>query len=559
MAGLGFRTKFGYGVGHVLNDLCSAMWFTYLLIYFHFVLLFNNSLAGVVLLIGQVADALSTPFVGNEADRTDDLACCKRYGRRKSWHLTGTICVLGAFPFIFIGCLGCSDASDWAQVIYFAPFVIVFQFGWASTQISHLSLIPSITQDTNDRTELNAIRYGFTVMSNITVYLITWLVMGLDSTSTNSSVGPEDAYKFRIIVFTILAIGAAFSMLFHFLVKEENTPQYARMPDAVSIINKEAGGETSSLCENDVPEVERSASGRTLVRASDWLKNVQFYQVAVLYMCTRLFCNLSQAYVPIYLQDTLKLPEEAVAYIPLVMYVSGFLTTTIMRLLNKFIGRKASFIVGSVLGGSSTICVWFGEGELYSKYLLYGVAALMGAGASIMLVTSLSITADLIGPCVESGAFVYGAMSFTDKLSNGIAVMLIQTYNPCSGSPFGDCCPLCAPYFREVLFYWCGGAALVSFLALLTLLPAKIGNHPSISLSGREPSENHLAGTSGNAIVIPDEHSVGILAASENNSSADEKPTASPEAHVVAAEYHEDLRARVISLASDSDERESNA
>ena len=31
----------------------------------------------------------------------------------------------------------------------------------------------------------------------------------------------------------------------------------------------------------------------------------------------------------------------------------------------------------------------------------------------------------------ESGAFVYGAMSFTDKLSNGIAIMTIQYLHPC--------------------------------------------------------------------------------------------------------------------------------
>jgi hypothetical protein len=43
-----------------------------------------------------------------------------------------------------------------------------------------------------------------------------------------------------------------------------------------------------------------------------------------------------------------------------------------------------------------------------------------------MLVTSLGITADLIGQNIESGASVYGAMSFMDKLSNGIAVTLIQ-------------------------------------------------------------------------------------------------------------------------------------
>ena len=31
----------------------------------------------------------------------------------------------------------------------------------------------------------------------------------------------------------------------------------------------------------------------------------------------------------------------------------------------------------------------------------------------------------------QSGAFVYGAMSFTDKLANGAAVMIIQAMHPC--------------------------------------------------------------------------------------------------------------------------------
>jgi hypothetical protein len=58
---------------------------------------------------------------------------------------------------------------------------------------------------------------------------------------------------------------------------------------------------------------------------------------------------------------------------------------------------------------------------------MYVLCMSSGAGSSVMLVTSLSITADLIGPNTESGAFVYGAMSFIDKLSNGVAVTVIQT------------------------------------------------------------------------------------------------------------------------------------
>lgn len=88
-------------------------------------------------------------------------------------------------------------------------------------------------------------------------------------------------------------------------------------------------------------------------------------------------------------------------------------------------------MLGAVVGAAAAVALRLGHGDIYTNYLLYLVAALLGAGGSVMLVTSLSITADLIGPNVESGAFVYGAMSFTDKLSNGVAVVLIQNLNPC--------------------------------------------------------------------------------------------------------------------------------
>ena len=85
---LTWKIKLAYGVGHVLNDICASMWFTYLLVFFHYVMGFDPFLSGVILLIGQVADALATPFVGFHSDKNDDFWLC-RYGRRKTWHLLG--------------------------------------------------------------------------------------------------------------------------------------------------------------------------------------------------------------------------------------------------------------------------------------------------------------------------------------------------------------------------------------------------------------------------------------------------------------------------------------
>ncbi|OCT97412.1 hypothetical protein XELAEV_180096362mg, partial [Xenopus laevis] len=148
--------RLSFATGHFLNDLCASMWFTYFLVYFHSVLGFDSFYAGMLLLVGQIADGLCTPLVGYESDRHAGLLA---YGRRKSWHLVGTLSVVLSFPFIFNPCLGCTlNTPQWVGLIYFIPFIVIFQFGWAATQISHLSLIPDLAQNDHDKVELTAFR-----------------------------------------------------------------------------------------------------------------------------------------------------------------------------------------------------------------------------------------------------------------------------------------------------------------------------------------------------------------------------------------------------------------
>lgn len=82
--------QIGYGIGHILNDVCASLWFTYLLVFFHLVLQFSASQAGNLMLIGQIVDALATPFVGYHSDRMDNTISTK-YGKRKLWHLFGKL------------------------------------------------------------------------------------------------------------------------------------------------------------------------------------------------------------------------------------------------------------------------------------------------------------------------------------------------------------------------------------------------------------------------------------------------------------------------------------
>ena len=122
---------------------------------------------------------------------------------------------------------------------------------------------------------------------------------------------------------------------------------------------------------------------------------------------------------------------EHVAKVPLAMYVSSFITSFTMKPLNKILGRKIVFIIGGLI--SIVGCLWitfcFKE-DPNVEYYVYCATSLIGIGGSTMMVTSLSLTAEFIGNDTSSSALIYGLMSLTDKISNGVVVVVIQYFIP---------------------------------------------------------------------------------------------------------------------------------
>ncbi|XP_050842033.1 major facilitator superfamily domain-containing protein 12 isoform X2 [Serinus canaria] len=450
---LPLRARLSFACGHFLNDACSALWFTYLLPFLHAVLGYGHAAAGGLLLAGQAADGLCTPLLGFEADRAHG---CGRCGRRKGWHLAGTTCVLVSFPFVFSPCLACRESTpQWAAFIYYLPFIVIFQFGWAATQVSHLALIPELVSSDHGKVELTAFRYAFTVMANITVYGLTWLLLNFqtDQPDHMEHLGPQDIPVFR-----------------------EKTNLLGVLPEP----------EESTLLLHKEPP----GPPRPLLLWKDWLLEPSFYQVAVLYMATRLIVNLSQTYIAMYLTNSLLLSKNYIATIPLVMYVSGFLSSFLMKPVNKWIGRNLTYFVGIlvVLAFASWVALARPIGDE-----IYGLAVLLGAGSATILVTSLSMTADLIGTNTHSSAFVYGAMSFTDKMANGLAVMVIQNLHPC---PTELCCPACVDFYRWVMVLVTGGIAVAAVTTLCSIMvwPIRIRCR-AVGLQGLSSARTPESGT----------------------------------------------------------------
>ncbi|XP_005858917.1 PREDICTED: major facilitator superfamily domain-containing protein 12 [Myotis brandtii] len=365
---------------------------------------------------------------------------------------TGTICVLLSFPFIFSPCLGCEASTpEWAALLYYGPFIVIFQFGWAATQIAHLSLIPELVTNDHEKVELTALRYAFTVVANITVYGAAWLLLHLQASANtgptpdvSDQLGVQDVPVFRNLSLLVVGIGAIFSLLFH-LGTREGRKQLVEEPD-----------EHSPLL--------APTTARPLLLWKHWLRQPAFYQVGFLYMSTRLIVNLSQTYMAMYLTYSLNLPKKFIATIPLVMYLSGFFSSFLMNPINKWIGRNMTYFVGLlvILAFAAWVALADGLGVA-----VYAAAVLLGMGCATILVTSLAMTADLIGPHTHSGAFVYGAMSFSDKVANGLAVMVIQSLYPCSSEL---CCRACVGFYHWVMVAVTGGVGVAAALSLCSLL-----------------------------------------------------------------------------------------
>ena len=173
--------RYSYGVGHMFNDLSAACWYTYLLLFLVKVARLRPVDAGIVMLTGHIVDACFTPCVGVGSD-----ACSHPYGRRKTWHLAGSVAAAFALPFLFRLPLEFMNGNG-AHMFYYLAVASIFQMGWAAMQTAHLSLVIDLTSNRDERAGLNSLRSGFSIISTMSVYTVAWVLLRQRSVSQQPS------------------------------------------------------------------------------------------------------------------------------------------------------------------------------------------------------------------------------------------------------------------------------------------------------------------------------------------------------------------------------------
>lgn len=81
-------TQYGYGTGHIMNDMAGSLEKGFLLLFFVDVLQLGPIYAGIILSIGQVTCGISAVVVGILIDKTN-FKLCNMYGKRKVYAVNG--------------------------------------------------------------------------------------------------------------------------------------------------------------------------------------------------------------------------------------------------------------------------------------------------------------------------------------------------------------------------------------------------------------------------------------------------------------------------------------
>jgi len=440
----------GYGVGHFLNDLAGACWFNYLLYFLKNVVFvdFANSgfYAGLVLLSGQLADGIATPIVGYYSDKVNT-----RIGQRTPWYIFGTLTVTIAFLFLFQKCLLCQwfgDYSEGMMTFYYVFFPSLSNVGWAATQVSHMSLVPSLTLSRKQRDTLNSLRNTFSYIANVYCLVVAFIIF---------LVVKEVYTQFTLLGFLSVGLGFCTSMFFLCTVPEkklvndclelkkhlkelkkqenENRRKIGLPQEEESVLSDGEAIPQDLLKDKEAlsPILEDENPQASLVDNftwKDWFKISSFYIYGVVYMGARVLANVQSSLLIFYLQNVLGIAKGQTvvpiefAIIPLIIYISSSITSSSLKPFYQKYGRKKVFVLGSVLSVTAAVVLMILNE--HTKNVIYGLAIIIGASQSICLNTGISMISEVVGVRGKNAAFVFGSYSTLEKFANGIILYAIM-------------------------------------------------------------------------------------------------------------------------------------
>jgi sugar (glycoside-pentoside-hexuronide) transporter len=374
--------KLGYGLGDIYGGGSGVVISFYYLIFLTDVVRLNPALAGTVILISKVYDAITDPFEGLIADRTRT-----RLGRRRPYLLAG-------IPLVFLSFLALFYPVDFDQEMQRFIFVI-FSYLFFSTVVSivmlnYNALQAEMTLDYDERTSLSSMRIFFSTFASILAALLPLEIVDMFPNVRQGYVAMG------------LSFGALFALPFIFTVwAARERPEFQRPPQKFDW--RQAFIEPFKM--------------RTFVYA------------LMMYLLAFVAIDTVSSIVVYYMKYYLGRGDEA-SYVNGTLLVAQVLALPFYAWLSKRTNKRRGYIVGAVIWMVAMLLSFLivPGGPAFAVYVF---ATVVGIGTGGIVVMMYAIFPDI--PDVdelktgERREGIYAALvTFVRKLSSALAIFAVS-------------------------------------------------------------------------------------------------------------------------------------
>jgi len=361
---LSLGTKMAYGAGDMGAGITATLLAFSLLIFLTNVAGLDPALAGRVLLIGKIWDAVNDPVVGVLSDRTRS-----RWGRRHSWMIFSAI-PFGVFFFlqwIVPNFSNDPEANQTALFWYYAIISILFNMAFTGVNLPYTALTAELTQDYNERTSLNSFRFAFSIGGSL-------IALALGQVLFKAIPDPKQQYLILALICTVLSV-----LPMYWCIWGTTDPTSTK-------------GLRNAAAERGSAPVEEMESIPFLEQIKIAFSNRPFLYVVGIYLFSWLAFQLTAAIIPYFLINWMR--QDSYFTAALLVQAVALVMLFVWNAVSKRYGKRVVYFMGMIL--------WIlAQGGLFflprdQVVLMYVLFAMAGVGIATAYLVPWSMLPDVI-------------------------------------------------------------------------------------------------------------------------------------------------------------------
>jgi glycoside/pentoside/hexuronide:cation symporter, GPH family len=357
---LNLKTKLAYGAGDLGPAITANIAIFYMMIFFTNVAGIPAGLAGSILMVGKIWDAVNDPVVGLLTDKTKS-----RWGRRLPWLFYGAI-PFGIFFFLQWIIPRFSDNQTtqvWSLFWYYVGIGVLSQVFYTVVNLPYTAMTPELTQDYDERTQLNSFRFAFSIGGSIFSLILALIIFQVVS-------GSEQRYLVLAGVCTVISVLSLY---------------WCVWGTRERIMAFEARRTTNEEVEESIPIVTQLK----IVFA-----NRPFLYVIGIYLCSWLAVQVTASMIPYFVVNCMKFKESDVPIILIAVQGTALVTLFLWSKLSERVGKKAVYFMGMSLWIIAQAGLFFLQPG--QNILMYVMAIMAGFGVSTAYLVPWSMIPDVI-------------------------------------------------------------------------------------------------------------------------------------------------------------------